>query len=31
MVGQEGKGFRYIPSGVNAERILIASEYIGGA
>ena len=31
MVGEEGKGFRYILSGMNAERILIASECIGDA
>jgi acyl-CoA dehydrogenase len=31
LVGQEGKGFRYILSGMNAERILIASECIGDA
>ena len=29
LVGQEGKGFRYILDGMNAERILIASECIG--
>lgn len=29
LVGEEGKGFRYILSGMNAERILIASECIG--
>lgn len=28
-VGEEGKGFRYILDGLNAERILIASEAIG--
>lgn len=28
-IGEEGKGFRYILSGMNAERILIASESIG--
>lgn len=28
-VGQEGEGFRYILSGMNAERILLASESIG--
>jgi alkylation response protein AidB-like acyl-CoA dehydrogenase len=28
-IGEEGKGFRYILSGMNAERILIASECIG--
>jgi len=31
LVGDEGKGFRYILSGLNAERILIASECIGDA
>jgi hypothetical protein len=31
MVGEEGKGFGYILSGMNAERILIASECIGDA
>jgi len=29
LVGEEGKGFRYIIDGMNAERILIASECIG--
>jgi acyl-CoA dehydrogenase len=29
LVGQEGKGFRYVLDGMNAERILIASECIG--
>jgi len=29
LVGEEDKGFRYILSGMNAERILVASEYIG--
>lgn len=29
LVGEEGKGFRYVLSGMNAERILIASESIG--
>jgi acyl-CoA dehydrogenase len=28
-IGEEGKGFRYILSGMNAERILIASEALG--
>jgi alkylation response protein AidB-like acyl-CoA dehydrogenase len=28
-IGEEGKGFRYILSGMNAERILIASESLG--
>jgi acyl-CoA dehydrogenase len=31
LIGDEGKGFRYILSGMNAERILIASECIGDA
>lgn len=31
MLGEEGKGFRYILSGMNAERILIAAECIGDA
>jgi alkylation response protein AidB-like acyl-CoA dehydrogenase len=31
VVGQEGEGFRYILSGMNAERILIAAECIGDA
>ncbi|MEM7426536.1 MAG: acyl-CoA dehydrogenase family protein [Pseudomonadota bacterium] len=29
LIGEEGKGFRYILSGMNAERILIAAESIG--
>ncbi|WP_245410145.1 acyl-CoA dehydrogenase family protein [Falsochrobactrum shanghaiense] len=29
LVGEEGKGFRYILDGMNAERILVASECIG--
>jgi acyl-CoA dehydrogenase len=29
LVGQEGKGFRYLLDGLNAERILIAAECIG--
>lgn len=29
LVGEEGKGFRHILSGMNAERILIASESVG--
>ncbi len=29
LIGEEGMGFRYILSGMNAERILIASECIG--
>ncbi|WP_433298516.1 acyl-CoA dehydrogenase family protein [Pseudonocardia sp. CA-142604] len=28
-IGEEGKGFRYILSGLNAERILVASEVLG--
>lgn len=31
LVGEEGKGFRYVLSGMNAERILIAAECIGDA
>ncbi len=31
LIGLEGKGFKYILSGMNAERILIASECIGDA
>ncbi len=31
LIGEEGKGFRYILAGMNAERILIASECIGDA
>ena len=31
LVGEEGKGFRYILDGMNAERTLIASESIGDA
>ena len=31
VVGREGEGFRYILSGMNAERILIAAECIGDA
>jgi acyl-CoA dehydrogenase len=30
-IGEEGRGFRYILSGMNAERILIAAECIGDA
>ena len=30
-IGEEGKGFRYILSGMNAERILIAAECVGDA
>ena len=29
LIGEEGKGFRVIMSGLNAERILAASQYIG--
>lgn len=29
LIGEEGKGFRHVLSGMNAERILIASESIG--
>jgi acyl-CoA dehydrogenase len=29
LIGEEGKGFRYILDGMNAERILIASETLG--
>jgi hypothetical protein len=31
LVGEEGRGFRYIIDGMNAERILIAAECIGDA
>jgi alkylation response protein AidB-like acyl-CoA dehydrogenase len=31
LIGEEGKGFRYILSGMNTERILIAAECIGDA
>jgi hypothetical protein len=31
LIGEEGNGFRYILSGMNAERILIAAEAIGDA
>ena len=31
LIGDEGRGFRYILSGMNAERILIAAECIGDA
>lgn len=30
-IGEEGRGFRYILSGMNAERILLASESVGDA
>lgn len=29
LIGEEGKGFRYILDGMNAERVLVASESIG--
>ncbi|MFO6249362.1 acyl-CoA dehydrogenase, partial [Pseudomonas aeruginosa] len=29
LIGEEGKGFRYILDGLNAERTLIAAECIG--
>lgn len=31
LIGEEGKGFKYILTGMNAERILIAAECIGDA
>jgi alkylation response protein AidB-like acyl-CoA dehydrogenase len=31
LVGEEGKGFRYVLSGMNAERILIGAECVGDA
>ena len=31
LIGEEGKGFRYILDGMNAERILVASECLGDA
>jgi len=31
VIGEEGLGFRYILSGMNAERILIAAECVGDA
>ena len=31
LLGEEGRGFRYILSGMNAERVLIAAECIGDA
>jgi alkylation response protein AidB-like acyl-CoA dehydrogenase len=31
LIGEEGKGFRYILDGINAERILVSSEAIGDA
>ncbi len=29
LIGEEGKGFRYILDGMNAERVLVASESLG--
>ena len=29
LIGEEGKGFRYILSGMNSERILLTSEFLG--
>ncbi len=31
LIGEEGKGFRYILTGMNAERLLIAAECVGDA
>lgn len=31
LIGEEGKGFRYVMSGMNAERIIIAGESLGDA
>lgn len=31
LIGEEGKGFRYVMSGMNAERVIIAGESIGDA
>jgi alkylation response protein AidB-like acyl-CoA dehydrogenase len=31
LIGEEGKGFKYILDGMNAERVLIAAECIGDA
>lgn len=31
LIGEEGKGFRYILDGMNAERVLIAAECVGDA
>jgi acyl-CoA dehydrogenase len=31
LIGEEGKGFRYILDGLNAERILVAAECVGDA
>jgi acyl-CoA dehydrogenase len=30
-IGEEGMGFRYLMSGLNAERLIVASEHVGGA
>src|SRR5665213_526586 len=31
LIGEEGRGFRYVLSGMNAERVLIAAECVGDA
>jgi acyl-CoA dehydrogenase len=31
LIGEEGMGFRYLMSGLNAERLIVASEHVGGA
>ncbi len=31
LIGEEGKGFRYVMSGMNAERVIIAGESLGDA
>lgn len=31
LIGEEGKGFRYLLSGLNSERILVAAGYLGAA
>jgi len=31
LIGEEGKGFRYVMSGMNAERVIIAGESVGDA
>jgi alkylation response protein AidB-like acyl-CoA dehydrogenase len=31
LIGEEGKGFRYVLAGMNAERVLIAAECVGDA
>jgi acyl-CoA dehydrogenase len=31
LIGEEGKGYRYLMSGLNAERIIVASEHVGSA